>query len=183
MLWEAELILPQASIDYLTSEEVEHVRNAQVIDQRVKTFMKIAERRLLAAEDPQSPALKREEREWGALASGTRADWLNHYHRAIEEVIVNVEEAYDRRVSDEKMLKALTLFCEHVSRHLPRLEALRSRISDAATNQRLEQIIEDVKVAYQDARESEQELKLKREQRKNKKEPPMSLEQSEKLLQ
>lgn len=182
ILSETVAVRPQASIDYLTGEEVEHVRNAQVIDARVKVFMKIAERRLLAAEDPQSPMLKREERQWGALPAGTRADWLNHYHRAIEEVIVNVEEAYDRRVSDEKMLKALTLFCEHVSRHLPRLEALRSRISDAATSQRLEQIIEDVKLAYEDARESEQQLKLQREQRQHKK-PPMSFGHRGKLLQ
>jgi hypothetical protein len=159
----------QASIDYLTTEEIEYVRDAQIIDARVKAFMKIAERRLLAAEDPQSPLLKRDEREWGALPAGTRADRLKHYHRAIEETIVNFEEAYDRNAKDEKILKALTFFCEHVGKHLPRLEALRSSTTDAATRQTLEQVLDDVKLAYDDARESEQQFKLEQEQRKKEK--------------
>lgn len=159
----------QASLDYLTKEEVEQVREAQPIDLRVKVFMKIAERRLLAAENPQALPSKNDEADWGALPKGSRADRLRQYGRAIEETITNFEEAYDRNPKDERLLKALTTFCEQTAKHLQRLEALRSNIADEATRQILEQVLDDVKLAYEDARQSEAQYKSEPELRKKEK--------------
>jgi len=159
----------QGSLDYLTAEEVERVRDAQPIDLRVKVFMKIAERRLTAAEDPQAPQIKKDEADWGALSTLSRTDMLKQYNRAIEETITNFEEAYDRNPKDERLLKALTTFCEQTAKHLQRLEVLRSNVADEATRQVLEQVLDDVKLAYEDARQSEEQFKLEQEQRKKEK--------------
>jgi len=160
----------QGPLDYLTAEEVEQVRDAQPIDWRVKVFMKIAERRLMAAEDPQAPQIKKDEADWGALPTLARADLLRQYSRAIEEMITNFEEAYDRNPKDERLLKALTTFTEQTAKHLQRLEALRSNIADEATRQVLEQVLDDLKLAYEDARQSEEQFKVEQEQRKKEKE-------------
>jgi len=155
----------QESLDYLTEQEVENVREAQLIDLRVKVFMKIAERRLLRAEDPQAPPANKDEADWGDLPSHSRADLLRQYGRAIEETITNFEEAYDRNPNDERLLKALTTFCEQTAPHLQRLDALRAKITEEATRQVLEQVLDDLKLAYDDARQSEEQFKLEQEQR------------------
>jgi hypothetical protein len=156
-------------LEYLTPEEVEHVRDAQPIDLRVKVFVKIAERRLTLAEDPQAPPTKTDDADWGALPKGSRADRLRQYGRAIEETITNFEEAYDRNPKDERLLKALTSFCEHAAKHIQRLDALRPSLTDEATRQVLEQTLDDLKLAYEDARQSEEQFKLEQEQRKKEK--------------
>ncbi len=156
----------QGTLDYMTVEEVDHVREAQPIDLRIKVFMKIAERRLLAAEDPQAAQLKRDESDWGSLPAGSQADKLKQYNRAIEETILNFEEAYDRNPKDERLLKALNIFGEHIAKHLQRLEGLQSQLVDDAARRVLEQVLDDLKLAYEDARQSEEQLKLEHEQRK-----------------
>jgi hypothetical protein len=156
----------QESLDYLTEQEVEHVRDAQPIEMRVKVFMKIAERRLLLAEDPQASQTKKDEADWGPLPKGSRADMLKQYGRAIEETITNFEDAYDRNPKDERLLKGLTTFCEFTAKHLQRLEALRTNLTDEATRQILEQTLDDLKLAYDDARQSQEQFKLEQEQQK-----------------
>ncbi|MBI3952011.1 MAG: hypothetical protein HY314_16315 [Acidobacteria bacterium] len=152
----------------MTKEEVDHVREAQPIDLRVKVFMKIAERRLVLVENPQAPPSKDDD-DWGALPRGSRTDMLRQYNRAIEEAITNFEEAYDRHPKDERILKALTTFTEQTAEHLQRLEALRPTTTDEAARQVLEQVLDDLKLAYEDARQSEEQFKLEQEQRKKEK--------------
>src|SRR5262245_9226794 len=90
--------------DYLTEEEDDHVREAQVADARVKVFMKIADRRIKALSEPTAPPvtdkkdqkkLEEEEREWGALPKLTRTELLRHYSRAISECMAKLEDAYE----------------------------------------------------------------------------------------
>lgn len=150
--------------EYLTEAEIEQVREAQVIDLRIKVFMKIAERRLLLAEEPQAPSAKKDEADWGRLPPLSQADLLRQYGQAIEEAIINVEEAYDRNPRDERLLKALTIFGEHAARHLQRLESLRPRITEEATRQVLDQVLDDLKLAADDARQSYDQLKAEYEQ-------------------
>lgn len=159
----------QEAADYLTTEEVDLVREAQQIDQRVNLFLKIAERRLLRAENPDAMQTKKEETTWGPLPKGSRAQMLQQYARAIDEIIINVEDAYERQAPLDQMIKALKFFGEEANKHLVRLEALRAKITDEATRQVLEQTVDDLKVASEDARDSEAEFKLKQEQQKKKK--------------
>jgi hypothetical protein len=156
----------QRALDYMTEEEADRVREVQSIDLRIKVFVKIAERRLLLAEDSQSQYLKKDEIEWGRLPAVSRADGLKQYGRAIEEAIANFEDAYDRNPKDERLLKALTTFIEHTAGHLPRLEAMRSNTADASTRQVLERVLDDLKLAYDDAIQSQAQFKLEQEQRK-----------------
>ena len=159
----------QGSADYLTAEEADQVRQAQRIDWRVKVFLKIAERRLMLAENPNATQSKKDEETWGPLPKGARAEMLRQYARAIDEIIINVEDAYERQAPLDHMLKALIIFREETGKHLVRLEALRTKITDEATRPVLEQTLDDLKLASDDARQSEAEFKVKQEQQKKKK--------------
>lgn len=160
------VVCAQGGLDYLTEREIEVVRQAQQINWRVKVFMKIAERRLMLAEDPQATQADRDKRNWGPLPSGSRAEMLKQYQQAIEETIINFEDTYDRNPKDKNLPKALTIFRQHTENHLPRLQALRSRITDQATGQVLEQTLEELSLAAEDARQSQQELRSDQERPK-----------------
>lgn len=118
--------------DYLTEEEDNHVREAQNADDRVKVFMKIADRRLATFSPTQSAAsdkkaqkrAEEEEREWGAVPKANRAELLMHYARAVREVIAKLEDAYERNPKSSSIPKALTILRDSTDRHLQIIRAI-----------------------------------------------------------
>lgn len=122
--------------DYLTQEEDDHVRKAQRPDERMKVFMKIADRRIAAlqGEKPIDPADKKakekadqEAREWGALPKLTREQLLRHYARAVSESIAKLEDAHERNPKDSALPRALSMLRDSTDRHLPILRALEAK--------------------------------------------------------
>src|SRR5262249_50518444 len=77
---------PQFVNDYLTEEEDDYVRQAQEPDLRMKVFMKIADRRLLAitgegakpTDKKDAKKLEEEEKKWGKLPELDRIGYLRH---------------------------------------------------------------------------------------------------------
>ena len=118
--------------DYLTDEEDNHVREAQKADERVKVFMKIADRRLASLSPAQSAAsdkkgqkqAEEEEREWGAVPKVSRTELLMHYARAVREVIAKLEDAYERNPKSSSIPKALTMLRDSTDRHLQIIRAI-----------------------------------------------------------
>lgn len=118
--------------DYLTDEEDQHVREAQKADDRVKVFMKIADRRLAALSPAPIAATDKkaqekadlEERQWGAVPKVSRSQLLLHYARAVREVIAKLEDAYERNPKSSSIPKALTLLRDATDRHLQIIRAI-----------------------------------------------------------
>jgi hypothetical protein len=118
--------------DYLTEEEDNHVREAQNADDRVKVFMKIADRRLAAISPAQSVAsdkkaqkqAEEELREWGVVPKVSRAELLMHYARAVREVIAKLEDAYERNPKSSSIPKALTALRDSTDKHLQIIRAI-----------------------------------------------------------
>ncbi|MBI4467777.1 MAG: hypothetical protein HY650_00470 [Acidobacteria bacterium] len=139
---------------------------AQDIEWRVKAFMKIASRRLALAENPQAVENKKEAEAWGPLPQGSRAQMLDHLAKAVEESIINIEDAYLRDPVNPSLRKAITAFRESTDRLIPRLEALRSQVRGEPETQTLERALEAVRQANEDARESEPEPPTPKKERK-----------------
>jgi hypothetical protein len=126
----------QISGDYLTEEEDDHVREAQVPDARVKVFMHIADRRLKALNGPPpAPADKKdakkieeEEKEWGAVPKVSKAELLRHYARAISECMAKLEDAYERNPKNSSLPKALSLLRDATDKHLITLRSLKAEL-------------------------------------------------------
>jgi hypothetical protein len=126
----------QISGDYLTEEEDDHVREAQVPDARVKVFMHIADRRLKALNSPPTAPtdkkdvkrIEEEEKEWGAVPKVSKAELLRHYARAISECMAKLEDAYERNPKSSSLPKALTLLRDATDKHLTTLRSLKTEL-------------------------------------------------------
>lgn len=94
--------------DYLTDEELDIVRDAQEIDQRVAVLMHIADRRFTAlGAEPVADGQKKEKKgsdKWGAAPAGSRLELLDDVRRIIQKAIDdidNLSERPDSMVVDE----------------------------------------------------------------------------------
>jgi hypothetical protein len=153
---------PHAQIagDYMTEEEDDHVREAQSPDERIKVFMKIADRRIAAIvgstatrtekSDPKKD--EKEEREWGKVPKLSRTELLRHYARAIEESMAKLEDAYERNPKATALTKALGILRDGTGRQLQALRSL-GEVSDEAEAAALKNAIEEAETANKGARD------------------------------
>src|ERR1700752_615623 len=71
----------------LTPQEVDLVKEAQVLDKRIDVFIKAADRRLFvikggtAATAPNAKQLKKDAEKWGELPTGSRAELVSDIAR------------------------------------------------------------------------------------------------------
>lgn len=130
------------SADGFTDEEYTKIQRAQELDRRTRVFLKIAEDRLEALEERwtrltgQEPVVagkkrkkkKRKSRDGedeGPLAFHAHWELLHAYERAIDGVMVNIDEKVNRRsLSGKEILKVMKRFCENVLPFEPRLETM-----------------------------------------------------------
>jgi hypothetical protein len=147
--------------DYLTEEEDQHVREAQKAEDRIKVFMKIADRRLAALKgEPEAPAdakaqkkLEEEMRDWGVLPKMGRADLLRQYSRAIEECMAKLEDAYERNPKSSSIPKALSTLRDTTEKHLQSLRALTAEMKTDRETAALRDAIDQAETANKGARD------------------------------
>jgi hypothetical protein len=147
--------------DYLTEEEDNHVREAQAADQRVKVFVRIADRRIGAvtglaavpAEKKDRKKVEEEEREWGPVPKVSRAELLRHYARAISECMSKLEDAYERNPKSSLLPKALTILRDSTDRHLQTLRTLEPEMKTESEHAALRDAIDQAETANKGARD------------------------------
>jgi hypothetical protein len=147
--------------DYLTEEEDNHVREAQAADQRVKVFVRIADRRIGAvtglaavpAEKKDRKKVEEEERDWGPVPKVSRAELLRHYARAISECMSKLEDAYERNPKSSLLPKALTLLRDSTDRHLQTLRTLEPEMKTESEHAALRDAIDQAETANKGARD------------------------------
>jgi hypothetical protein len=129
--------------DHLTEQEVDLVREAQAIDQRIMVFIKVADRRLLVLATPNPTQKKKEEEIWGPLPTGTKLELLTDYKRILEEAEEKLDDAYERGAKNELIPKALSKFKEAVTRQIAQLRGLASQVTDPKEQRALAEAIEE----------------------------------------
>ena len=80
--------------DHLTEQEVELVRDAQQIDERMKVFVKAIDRRWLVINNDNSQAkqVEKDVNSWGELPTGTRAQLLKDIEKLLDEAISKIDD-------------------------------------------------------------------------------------------
>ncbi len=81
--------------DHLTPQEVELVKEAQILDQRIGVFIKAAERRLQALNIAPTTVSKKSKKDaelWGDLPTGTRVELLNDLAKILDEAINKIDD-------------------------------------------------------------------------------------------
>ena len=129
--------LPAAKKEYFTEDELDLIRDAQELSQRVPVYFKLAERRLIflglmekSAKEKEKEQKEREKREkekkkagdtratsnkvdpddTSYLADFTSAELLRGYIQALEEVTTNIDDTYSRKLDVRDQLEDLEKF-------------------------------------------------------------------------
>lgn len=117
-------------LDKFTEEEYGKVQDAQKLVKRVEAFLEIAASRLDEIDR------RREGHEWdkeepNPLEFYTYEDLLHGYYRAIEGVMVNIDEKAKNKTEEEKDIrKALKSLKEKIDDFLPRLQTLEDLVRE-----------------------------------------------------
>jgi len=87
--------------DHLTPQEVDLVKEAQVLDKRIDVFIKAADRRLLVLNGGATAAanakqLKKDAALWGDLPTGSRAELVYDIAKILDEAITNIDDVSAR---------------------------------------------------------------------------------------
>ena len=163
------LLLPAAARaqlrDHLTPEEVELVRDSQQLDLRTKVFVRAAERRMLAAANPEEFAREsaKDKEKWGEL-KGTRAQLFYDVSKILEEASTNVDDAAVHNPDSPLLRKSLYILSEATGRILPQLAKLREASQEEAEADQLDHALETAQEIADAAKErnvTAEDLKVK----------------------
>lgn len=137
--------------EHLTPQEIELVREAQILDKRIDVFIKAVDRRLLALNGGAGAAekqLKKDLETWGDLPAGTHAELLGDIARIFDEAITNIDDVSARDEKNPLIPKALRKLAAAASRTVDQLKPIQAQAKEGADNgfdlllQRAEEIVE-----------------------------------------
>ena len=151
--------------EHLTPEEIELVRDNQELDKRTEVFIKAAERRMLAATNPEEFAKQaaKDAEKWGEV-KGTRAQLIYDVGKILDEAVVNVDDAAIHNPESSLLRKSLFKLAEAANRFLPQLTKLRADAKDESEADQLERAAATVQEILDAAKErgvSADDLKTK----------------------
>jgi hypothetical protein len=138
-----------AQRDYLTPQEVDLVKEAQVLDKRIDVFIKAAERRLLVingsapapANTKQSKKDKDAER-WGELPAGSRAELVSDIARIVDAAIDNIDNVSEHDERNPLIAKSLRKLSTAVNSMMAQLKPLAAQAKSDAEIASFEQLNE-----------------------------------------
>ncbi|HEX8355452.1 MAG TPA: hypothetical protein VF611_21270 [Pyrinomonadaceae bacterium] len=144
----------QRTREHLTPEEIELVRENQVLDARTGVFVRAAERRLLAVTNPQEAARNaaKEKEKWGEL-KGTRAQLFYDISKILDEAVVNVDDVAAHDPESPLLRKSLYMLAAAAGRILPELSKLREGVAEEAEADQLDRALETAREIADAARE------------------------------
>ena len=123
------VVVAQAQREHLTPQEIDLVKEAQVLDKRIDVFIKAAERRLLVINNAAGSAanakqLKKDSERWGELPTGSRAELVGDIARIFDEAITNIDDVSARDERNPLIAKSLRKLATSVNTILGQLKPL-----------------------------------------------------------
>jgi hypothetical protein len=136
--------------DHLTAQEVDLIKEAQVLDKRIEVFIKAADRRLLvlkggpaAANPANAKQLKKDSEKWGELPTGSRAELVSDIARILDEAITNIDDVSARDERNPLIAKSLRKLGSAVNSILEQLKPLSTEAKSDAEVASFELLHED----------------------------------------
>ncbi len=144
--------------DHLTEQEVEIVKDTQILDKRIDVFIKAADRRLLvltgtgAVNAKESKKESKKEAElWGALPTGTRAELIGDIARIFDEAITNIDDVSARDEKNPLIHKALRNLAAAVTRIVGQLKPMEAQLKGDSELSTFDQLVENAESIIQAA--------------------------------
>lgn len=103
------------SREHLTPQEIDLVKDTQILDKRIDVFIKAADRRMLvlngtganANDKASAKQLKKDSETWGELPTGSRAELIGDIAKIFDEAITNIDDVSGRDENNPLIPKAL----------------------------------------------------------------------------
>jgi hypothetical protein len=129
--------------EHLTPEEIELIRENQVLDARTNVFIKAAERRMLAATNPAEAAKNapKDKEKWGEL-KGTREEFFYDIAKILDEAVVNIDDSAEHNPNSPLLRKSLFMLSQEAAKLLPELTRLRAGVGSESEADQLDRAIE-----------------------------------------
>ena len=140
--------------EHLTLQEIELVKDAQVLDQRIEVFIKAADRRMLSLNGTaptNAKQLKKDSESWGDLPTGTRAELIGDIARIFDEAISNIDDVSARDEHNPLIPKALRKLAAAASRIVEQLKPAEAQASGEAELNSFDQLTENAESILQAA--------------------------------
>lgn len=139
-------ITKAAQRDHLTPQEVDLVKEAQILDKRIEVFIKAADRRLLVLSGvtaPNTKQLKKDAELWGDLPTGSRAELVGDIARILDEAITNIDDVSSRDERNPLIPKSLRRLAQAVNSILGQVASMRDQAKTEAEIASFELLNED----------------------------------------
>jgi hypothetical protein len=140
--------------EHLTPEEIELIKDAQILDKRIDVFIKAADRRMLVLTGttaPVSKQMKKDSETWGALPTGTRAELIGDIAGIFQEAIVNIDDVNARDEKNPLIPKALRNLAAAASRIVEQLKPAEAQAKSDAEISSFDQLAENADAILQAA--------------------------------
>ena len=146
--------------EHLTVQEIDLVKDAQVLDKRIEVFIKAADRRMLSLNGPSgtngtNPAnakqLKKDSEIWGDLPSGTRAELIGDIAGIFDEALTNIDDVSARDEHNPLIAKALRNLAAAASRIVEQLKPAEAQATGEAELNSFDQLTENAESILQAA--------------------------------
>ncbi|HKO95370.1 MAG TPA: hypothetical protein VJU86_00145 [Pyrinomonadaceae bacterium] len=140
--------------DHLTEQEVDLIKDAQILDKRIEVFIKAAERRMMVINnsgEANAKQLKKDAEKWGELPVGTRAQLMSDISRILDEAITNIDDVSARDENNPLIPKALRKLSASASSILTQLKPLADQMKDDSETSTFDQLTENAESIIQAA--------------------------------
>lgn len=140
--------------DHLTPQEVDLVKDAQILDKRIEIFIKAADRRMLVINnsgETNAKQLKKDSEKWGELPTGTRAELMRDISRILDEAITNIDDVSARDENNPLIPKALRKLSAAASNIVTQLKPLAPQIKSESETSTFDQLTENAEAIIQAA--------------------------------
>jgi hypothetical protein len=144
----------QTAREHLTEQEVELVKDAQILDKRIGVFIKAADRRIqviTGIETTTPKQLKKDAELWGPLPTGTRAELVGDIARIFDEAITNIDDVSARDEKNPLVAVALRNLAAAATRIVGQLKPLEEQAKGDAEASSFDQLIENAESILQAA--------------------------------
>jgi hypothetical protein len=134
--------------DHLTQQEVDLVKEAQILDKRIDVFIKATERRMMVINNSaaaNAKLLKKDSERWGELPTGSRAELVSDIAKILDEAITNIDDVSARDERNPLIAKSLRRLAQAVNTIMDQLKPLEANAKGDAEIASFEQLNEDAK--------------------------------------
>jgi len=147
--------------DHLTQQEVDLVKEAQILDKRIDVFIKATERRMMVINNSaaaNAKLLKKDSERWGELPTGSRAELVSDIAKILDEAITNIDDVSARDERNPLIAKSLRKLAQSVNSIMTQLKPLAAQAKSDAEIASFELLNEDAQSILEAANKLQPEV-------------------------